>query len=111
MSSAARKGLNESLFREVNERLADRADANGDGSFEIVCECDREECTDRIRISVGTYEAVRAHAEAFAVLDGHVDPECERVIASQDGFKVVEKFGVAAEVARIANPRNGQEPH
>jgi hypothetical protein len=102
-------GMNESLFREVNERLADRADGRGSESFEIVCECDHEECTNRIAISVADYETVRARPTDFIVLADHVDPTCERVIASREGFEVVEKFGEAAEVARIANPRNGAE--
>jgi hypothetical protein len=103
-------GANESLFREVNERLAGLADERGRTSLEIVCECDREDCTERISLSIQEYEEVRQNAKAFIVLRGHADPDYESVLASSGAHDVVEKFGEAGEVARVANPRNGKGP-
>ena len=110
MSQEARKGANEAWFREVNERLEQRAADRATSShpFEIVCECDREECTDRIAISIADYEAVRKRPTAFVVLAGHLDPTCERLVSSTDVYQVVEKFGDAGVVAEIENPRDGQ---
>ena len=110
MSQEARKGANEAWFREVNERLEQRAVDKAEASkpFEIVCECAREECTERIAISIADYEAVRKSPTAFIVLTGHMDPTCERLVSSTDGFEVVEKFGDAGLVAEIENPRDGQ---
>ena len=84
MSQEARKGGNEAWFREVNERLEQRAVDRTKASrpFEIVCECAREECTERIAISIADYEAVRMSPTAFVVLTGHMDPTCELLVSS-----------------------------
>lgn len=112
MTRASRKGANEAWFREVNERLEDRAvDKEGlSDRFEIVCECAREDCTERITVAFAEYEAVRRSPTAFIVVPGHVDPDCERVRASTGAYEIVEKFGDAGLVARVENPRNGEEP-
>jgi hypothetical protein len=112
MTRDGRKGANEGWFREVNERLEQRAAGKGirDESFEIVCECAREECTERIAVSFAAYELVRESPVAFIVRPGHVDPEGERAVASTDEYDVVEKFGDAGAVAKIENPRDGKGP-
>ena len=68
----SRKGANEAWFREVNERLEDRAAGQSAPSdaFEIVCECAREECTERIAIDFAAYEAVRRIPTRFIVVRG-----------------------------------------
>jgi hypothetical protein len=108
----ARKGANESWFRDVNERLEHRASgtaAVGD-SFEIVCECEREECTERIAITFAEYESVRTDARTFIVRPGHTDTTCERIVASHDAYNVVKKSGEAGVTAEVENPRNGNNP-
>jgi hypothetical protein len=100
--------MNESLFRGVNERLEERAADQGERTtFEMVCECAREECTARITIPIAEYEAVRANPTTFIVVAGHTDPSVERVVSTNDGYQVVAKFGDAALVAEIENPRDG----
>ena len=102
----ARKGENEAFFREVNERLEDRAvDATTEPVFTAVCECSREDCAERIEISFAAYEAVRSNPKTFVVMPGHTDPSCERVVSWRAGYEVVEKLGDAAEVAKAENPR------
>ena len=111
MARESRKGENEAWFRELNERLEDRAAGKvglGD-TFEIVCECVREECTERITIPFADYEAVRRIPTRFIVVPGHIDSTCERVVSSAETYDVIEKFGDAARVAQIENPRNGEE--
>jgi hypothetical protein len=109
VASDLRKGINEGWFREVNERLEHRAaeKAPPDGQFEILCECDEEECTERIAISFLEYEAVRADPRAFIALAGHVDTTCERVVYGRDRYEVVQKLGEAGMIAEIENPRAG----
>lgn len=109
MTSDARKGENEAWFRELNERLEERAARTNraDQTFEVVCECAWEECTQRIAISFSAYEAVRSEPKAFVVVPGHLDPTCEREVAAYDRYQVVEKFGEAGEVADVENPRSG----
>jgi len=71
------------LFRQVNERLKDVAEATGvfDSGPEFVCECADESCTARIRLSLGEYERLRADPRRFVVLTGHeASPDVERIV-------------------------------
>jgi hypothetical protein len=107
--SEARKGENEAWFRDVNERLEEKAierDAGTDGGFLIVCECAREECTERIAISITVYEAVRSNPAAFIVAPGHLDPAVEQLVSSDETYDVVEKFGGAGLVAQLEDSRS-----
>jgi hypothetical protein len=108
MTSELRRGMNESLFRLLNERLEKRAVERGpDATFEIVCECAREDCTVRIPIMVAEYEAVRSEPTKFVIVAGHSDALVERVVDAGDGYEIVEKVGEAALVAEVENPRDG----
>jgi hypothetical protein len=108
MSSELRKGMNESLFRVINERLEQKAlDREPEATFEIVCECAREDCTLRIPILIAEYEAIRTEPTKFVVVSGHSDPDVERVVDESDGHEIVEKLGEAAIVAEVENPRDG----
>jgi len=87
-----RIGLNEALFREVNERI-DRlqGDLGGVPSFEIVCECGDAGCIERFSITDGDYEALRRDVHCFAVIPGHERPDVERTIDRRESYLVVEK--------------------
>src|SRR5690349_16390918 len=96
-----RAARNEALFREVNEQiraLSDQFAADG-GSVGFVCECSRDDCTERLEIPVAVYEAVRAHGRRFLVVSGH-DGDFEHVIERADGYVVVEKDGTAGRIAQ-----------
>jgi hypothetical protein len=98
----ARIGMNEALFREVNERIDQlQGDLAGVETFRIVCECGTAGCTERFPITSEEYAALRAEATHFAVLAGHERPDIERVVATRDGYLIVEKTDPdAAEVAK-----------
>jgi hypothetical protein len=102
----SRLGQNEVFFRELNEKLEQRAldRVGGDACFEIVCECDREECTERIAISVAAYEAVRRASADFIVVPGHADASVEWTRARTSRYEVVTKLGEAALVAEAEKP-------
>jgi len=88
-----RVALNESLFREVNERLEEIGRSlGGSGDNEFVCECGDSDCTERLTLDLDRYEAIRSSATHFVVLPGHVAPGAERVVAENDGYMVVEKI-------------------
>jgi hypothetical protein len=112
MTRDVRKAANEDWFRELNERLEQRAAdrMRPNESFEIVCECAREECTERIAIPLPDYEAVRTSPKAFVVVPGHADLTLERIVSSTDTYEVVEKFGEAGLVAETENPRDREKP-
>ena len=88
-----RIGLNEALFREVNERVEALAQGFGieDESIEVLCECGDQKCMDRIEMTLPDYRYVRADSRTFAVLPGHELPDVERVVERQQGFDVVMK--------------------
>ncbi|HVD66170.1 MAG TPA: hypothetical protein VNB65_04655 [Gaiellaceae bacterium] len=104
---AERQGRNESLFREVNERIAELNQTfQVEGRSEFLCECGREGCKRPIAISLSEYEEVRGTATRFFVLPGHEDESVERVVSRTDRYVVVEKIGDAAEEAEDLDPRS-----
>ena len=114
MSRDVQRVRNETLFRNLNERLKeldDRLDTAVVGApakdrEEFFCECGRIDCMARFEMNRDQYESIRAHGERFGVLPGHVDENIERVVATHANFVVVEKLpGEPAELAREADPR------
>jgi hypothetical protein len=97
-----RAGLNEAMFREVNERIEDLNRAFGELTerMNVVCECGMSTCTDRILVPIPEYERVRANPKRFMLVPGHEDPTVERVVGEGEGYVVVEKEG--DEVERLA---------
>src|SRR6266581_599755 len=96
MSGATRRARNESVFREVNERLEELGEVLGGDTVELVCECGDPACSQALTIPVSVYEAVRADPRRFLVVPGHQRAELERV---------VEKSGRSGEIAEETDPR------
>ena len=113
MSSAddrgARAARNQSLFREINERVKQLNDGFSMvlPVGEWICECADDTCVVRVELSAQEYEAVRADGKHFIVStsDDHVFADVERVTERNERYWVVEKFGKAGEVADQFNPR------
>ena len=98
----------ESLFRDVNERIAESAQRFETPEAEFVCECADTACTERVEAPLHQYEQVRADGTHFLLAPGHEDERFERVIERRRGYEVVEKFNRAiAAVARRLDPRAG----
>jgi hypothetical protein len=99
--SATRVAKNESLFREVNERIREISGElfSPDDRVGFVCECSRLECTAVVDVTVGEYLLAREAPVRFLVLPGHVDPEHERVVKQTARYAIVEKVGAAGDVA------------
>ena len=103
-----RLGVNEAMFREVNERVEEINKAFGSitGQFEIFCECGDASCAERLTVPMSEYERVRSDSKQFLLMVGHEDPTVERMIENHDSFVIVEKEGVEAEeVAEATDPR------
>src|SRR6202795_5146062 len=98
-----RAGTNQSLFRDVNERVNDVNKAHGlwVTLSDWVCECADETCAQPIELTPQQYETVRADPTHFVVAPGaeHVVSEAERVIEQHPRYWVVSKVGDAAVVA------------
>ena len=100
-----RAARNQSLFRAVNERMAQLNAAVGSltGVYSIACECADTECLATIELTPEAYEAVRSEPRRFAVLADHVIPEVERVVEVSDNYVVVEKLNLAGAVAEAVD--------
>ena len=102
-----RIGLNEALFREVNEAVADISGDFGASDFEIVCECGRLDCQDRIVLTNAAYSGLRSDSHQFAVIPGHEIPDVETVITDEGAYYVVRKDNPEArELAERTDPTN-----
>jgi hypothetical protein len=104
-----RVGLNEAVFREVNERIGDISrefDVPMD-ELDLICECGDADCVERISMSRADYEQVRADPLQFAIATGHDDPSVEIVIAREKGYDLVRKHpGPPAFLAAERDPRS-----
>lgn len=104
-SLEARLARNEVVFRAINERIRELStrfdDGQGAEPIAFICECADETCVERVDLTFQQYDEIRAIPVRFVVVPGHeATPLVERVIYRSDGFVVVRKIGLAAEVAR-----------
>jgi hypothetical protein len=109
MDRDERIGLNEAVFREVNERINDLADnfGLGDEPLDLVCECGDPTCVEPITMSRAEYEELRSDPTHFAVYPGHTKGDIEAVLDHRNSYVVVRKReGEPAEVARETDPRS-----
>jgi hypothetical protein len=103
-----RIGLNEAVFREVNERIEDLAESFNIQAepFDLVCECGEASCIERVSMTRAEYEQLRSESHQFAVFPGHEEPDVERVIAKRKGYDVVAKYkGFPEKLAEETDPR------
>ena len=100
MDSADRIAHNETLFRDVNERIeAGQWPTERGAPVAFRCECGSLRCNLLLELTLDAYEEVRASATHFVLVPGHEIPEIERVVEREPDYVVVEKVGEAAEVA------------
>jgi hypothetical protein len=98
-----RAARNQSLFREVNERIEDLASPASFAGF--VCECMNETCDEQVSLTLEEYEHIRSDSNRFLVLPGHNVSEVEEVVETSDRFLVVAKLGAGRPVAEEFDPR------
>lgn len=100
----------ESLFRDVNERIAEVADNLGSDNAEFVCECADASCGDRVEVPLDEYEQVRSDGARFLVAPGHEESELEHVLMRKDEHQVIAKSKDPrlARAARELDPRTGE---
>jgi hypothetical protein len=102
-----RIGLNEALFREVNERLEELAQGFAHpGKLDLICECGNASCASRIEMDREEYERVRSDSATFAIVKGHEIPDVEEIVERRKRYDVVRKIaGEAEEIAEKRDPR------
>jgi hypothetical protein len=102
----ARIARTESVFRHVNERIAEASDQLGSEQTVFICECADPDCQHRLNVPRERYEKVRDESTHFIVADGHVVPKYERIVERRGGYAVVEKFKRRlAALVRRTDPR------
>ena len=110
MNRDARLGMNEAVFRSVNERIQEVANAFQLSSepLDLICECGNASCVERISLTPEQYEELRADSHQVAVAPGHEAPDVETVIARRQGYDIVSKNrGVPEQIAEETDPRRG----
>ena len=95
----------ESLFREVNERIAESSERLEADEGDFICECADTACVHRVTAPLPVYEEVRENGAAFLVKPGHEDERYERVVEARSGYRIVEKIRSVGAVARRLDPR------
>jgi hypothetical protein len=104
---------NQSVFRFVNERVTawpERQAAPATEKLMFYCECGDDHCWERVYLTAEEYEAIRADSSRFAVVEGHVFPEVEDVVAEPNGYGVVEKHENVHDITERMDPRKGADP-
>jgi hypothetical protein len=99
-----RIALNQSTFREANERIEAAADEMAlVGLVPFICECPERSCVEIVRLALDSYEAVRQHPRRFFSALGHqqlaVDAGAAVVIEETPGYVIAEKIGEAGKLA------------
>jgi hypothetical protein len=104
-----RVGLNEAVFREINEQVEslNRSLADiSDNQMHVVCECANRECVERLVVPLPKYEEIRSDSALFCIKPGHATPDVEDVVEQADGYDVVRKHpGEAQQLAAETDPR------
>jgi hypothetical protein len=104
---ARRIGLNEAVFRQVNERIEELADTFGiSEKLDLICECGNASCASRIELGHAEYEDLRSDSATFAVVKGHEILDVEEIVKRHKAYDVVRKrAGDAEKIAEATDPR------
>lgn len=106
---ARRVGLNEAIFRQVNEQIRslNREFGTQEGTMTVICECGDADCTERLEVGLTDYERFRDDARLYVIARGHQIPDVETVVEEAAGYEVVQKHeGAPAELSRKLDPRS-----
>jgi len=110
MSERGRRvGLNEAIFRQVNEQIRNlnRDFDTQEGTMTVICECGDGDCTDQLEIGTQEYERVRSDGRLYVIAPGHAISAVERVIEQGNGYDIAQKIeGDAAELSKELDPRS-----
>jgi hypothetical protein len=100
--SAERIARNDAIFRQANEGIGAKADAEEiDDPVPFICECADPACRELILMRTDEYREVRQDARWFLNVPGHEASAqgWAQVVRRHDGYIVVEKIGPAGVVA------------
>jgi hypothetical protein len=95
--------MNEAVFRQANESLV--AFQTTDVALDLLCECGRADCVEKIEMGRSEYEHLRADPTQFAVTRGHEVAGVESVVEQRNGYDIVKKHLPSHELAEETDPR------
>lgn len=110
--SERRQIENEMIFRRGNEKVGDELDEldaklieedypelirTEDIILHFKCECSDEDCDTRIPMLLSVYQKIHENRKAFVIIPKHQVKKIEKVIATKDGYSVVEKYRLTPE--------------
>jgi len=76
------------LRRELNDRVSALNGAQPE--LDVLCECGRASCRDRLVLAQIVYEQVRSVPTRFLIKHSHAGPS-EVIVDAHDGFLIVER--------------------
>ena len=104
-ASERRLAGNEVLFRDTNEAIErGQWPDEPDKPIRFRCECARADCGQVVEITLAEYQQVRSFPRRFLIALGHETPEIETVISRAPDYLIVEKQGMAGQIAAAADP-------
>jgi hypothetical protein len=106
-SRSVRLAQNEGVFRAGNEAIdSNRAAVGREAPRAYLCECGDAACFDRVSLTGGEYEAIRAHPARFFVAPGHENLSAAEIVVEETvRYPVVEKQADARKVVESTDPR------
>jgi hypothetical protein len=96
---------NEAAYRSLNEVVRFNGGSQNSEISLFHCECGRPDCTERLKLSAGEYESVRADPRRFFIVPGHNIEGVEAVVERQPNHWTVEKIGHSGAIAEACDPR------
>jgi hypothetical protein len=105
-----RNARTQNAFRNANEAITEVGGSFGLGEaggepMQVMCECGRADCCERIELSKPEYERIRSNGIRFVLVAGHEVDSVEHVVYRAEGYVVAENHGGAAAIARRGDPR------
>jgi hypothetical protein len=101
-----RAARNQSLFREVNERIRE---LSGSAMFAMfICECTDQTCDEAVSLTRQEYERIRSDSNSFFVVEGHEIREIEEIVDSADRYPSSVLEGQSHSVSTRANGTHGE---
>jgi hypothetical protein len=106
----ARNAGTQNRYRDVNERVMEanaRFALPGEEHrlVEVMCECGKASCADRVEITRDIYERLRSDPATFVLKHGHEDGLVEAVVERAPGYVIAANIGAAARIAVDGDPR------
>ena len=94
MLTEPRLARNQVLSRSLNDRVAlITTNSETFGPLKFMCECGIHNCGERVKLTVGEYQAIRAEPTHFLIEPGHVLEASEAVVEDGGRYVVVERAG------------------